>query len=97
MVLTRENTAKIIDILKENPQGLSITGILKEIGINRNTAGRYLETLLVSGQVEMRHFGMAKIYALSNRVPQSAMLSISSDLVLSWTAACALFLSMSLS
>ncbi len=82
MVLTRENTAKIIDILKENPQGLSITGIVKEIGINRNTAGRYLETLLVSGQVEMRHFGMAKIYALSNRVPQSAMLSISSDLVL---------------
>lgn len=82
MVLTRENTAKIIDILKENPQGLSITGIVKEIGINRNTAGRYLETLLVSGQVEMRHFGMAKIYAISNRVPQSAVLSISSDLVL---------------
>ncbi|MEI8331143.1 MAG: PAS domain-containing protein [Methanomicrobiales archaeon] len=30
----------------------------------------------------MRHFGMAKIYALPNRVPQPTMLSISSDLVL---------------
>ena len=76
MVLTRENAAKNIDILKENPQELNITGIVNKIGINRNTADRYLKTLLVSGQVEMRHFGMARIYAFSNRVPQSAMLSL---------------------
>ena len=30
----------------------------------------------------MRHFGMAKIYSLANRVPVSAVLSISSELVL---------------
>ncbi|MDO9550576.1 MAG: PAS domain S-box protein [Methanoregula sp.] len=82
MALSRQTTAKITDLLKEYPQGLSITDIVKKIDINRNTAGRYLENLLVSGQVEMRHFGMAKIYALSNRIPQSAMLSISSDLVM---------------
>jgi PAS domain S-box-containing protein len=82
MALIRQTTAKIIDLLKEHPQGLSITEIVKKIDINRNTAGRYLENLLVSGQVEMRHFGMAKIYALSNRIPQSALLSISSDLIM---------------
>ncbi|MDO9549892.1 MAG: PAS domain S-box protein [Methanoregula sp.] len=82
MALSRQTTAQITDLLKEYPQGLSITDIVKKIDINRNTAGRYLENLLVSGQVEMRHFGMAKIYALSNRIPQSAMLSISSDLVM---------------
>ena len=82
MVLNKEITARITDLLVEHPQGLSITEIVKKIDINRNTAGRYLENLLVSGQVEMRHFGMAKIYALSNRIPQSAMLSISSDLVM---------------
>ena len=82
MALNREITARITDLLVEHPQGLSITEIVKKIDINRNTAGRYLENLLVSGQVEMRHFGMAKIYALSNRIPQSAMLSISSDLVM---------------
>ena len=82
MALNREITAQITDLLREYPQGLSITDMVKKIEINRNTAGRYLENLLVSGQVEMRHFGMAKIYALSNRIPQSAMLSLSSDLVM---------------
>jgi PAS domain S-box-containing protein len=60
---------------------MSITDIVKEVNINRNTAGRYLENLLVSGQVEMRRLGMAKIYILSQRVPLSAVLSLSSELV----------------
>ncbi|MFA4848158.1 MAG: PAS domain S-box protein [Methanoregula sp.] len=82
MVLNKEITVQITDLLRVHPQGLSITDIVKKIGLNRNTAGRYLENLLISGQVEMRHFGMAKIYTLSNRIPQLSMLSISSDLVM---------------
>jgi len=82
MVLRKEITSLIKDLLKKNPQGLSITEIVRTTGINRNTAGRYLENLLVSGQVEMRRFGMAKIYGISHRVPISAVLSISSELVL---------------
>ena len=82
MALSKENIARITDLLRDNPTGLSITDIVKKTGINRNTAGRYLERLLISGQVEMRHFGMAKIYTASQRVPVSAMLSISSDLVM---------------
>ncbi len=82
MVLRKEITSLIKDILKKNPQGLSITELVKTANINRNTAGRYLENLLVSGQVEMRRFGMAKIYMLSRRVPLSALLSISSEMVL---------------
>ena len=82
MVLRSQTTGQIKEVLKKNPQGLSITDIVRELHINRNTAGRYLEKLLLSGQVEMRHFGMAKIYALANRVPVSAVLSISSELIL---------------
>ncbi len=82
MVLSRETATRITDLLKQNPQGLSITDIVKKIAINRNTAGRYLDSLLVSGQVEMRHFGMAKIYTASQRVPVYSMLSISSDLIM---------------
>jgi PAS domain S-box-containing protein len=81
MVLNKEITLQIKDLLQKNPQGLSITDIVKEININRNTAGRYLENLLISGQVELRRFGMAKIYRISQRVPLSAVLSISSELV----------------
>ena len=82
MVLRKEIALQIKDLLKENPQGLSITDIVKVVNINRNTAGRYLENLLISGQVEMRRLGMAKIYMLSQRVPLSAVLSISSELVM---------------
>ena len=81
MVLKKEIFDQIKDLLQKNPQGLKITDIVKVIKINRNTAGRYLETLLVSGQVEMRRLGMAKIYKISQRVPLSAVLSISSELV----------------
>ena len=82
MILSREITAQIKDVLAKNPQGLNITDIVREIHINRNTAGRYLDKLLISGQVEMRHFGMAKIYALAHRVPISAVLSISSEFIM---------------
>jgi len=81
MVLKKEIFDQIKDLLQKNPHGLKITDIVKVININRNTAGRYLETLLVSGQVEMRRLGMAKIYKISQRVPLSAVLSISSELV----------------
>jgi PAS domain S-box-containing protein len=82
MALKREITAKIKDLLGQNPKGLSITQIVTKIDINRNTAGRYLENLMVSGQVEMRQYGMAKIYRIAQRVPLSAMLSISSELIM---------------
>ena len=67
--------------MQKNPQGLSITEIITVLKLNRNTAGRYLETLLISGIVEMRPLGMAKIYKISNRLPVSAILSISAEMV----------------
>ena len=82
MALRRDITARIIDLLRQNPQGLSITEIVENSDINRNTAGRYLDNLLISGQVEMRHFGMAKIYTLSQRLPVSSVLSLSSEFLM---------------
>jgi PAS domain S-box-containing protein len=82
MALSRQVVEQIKDLLRQNPQGLSITDIARIVNINRNTAGRYLDKLLLSGQVEMHHFGMAKLFRLSERLPVSAVLSISSELVL---------------
>lgn len=81
MVLNEVIASQIKDVLKKNPQGMNITRMYGELDINRNTLSRYLETLLVSGKVEMRRLGMQKIYRLSDRVPLSAVLSISSELV----------------
>lgn len=73
---------RITDLLRKGPRGMSVGEIADAIGINRNTAARYLDMLLVGGQVEMRTFGKAKVFFLSQRVPINAMLNISSDLVM---------------
>ena len=77
-----QELAAIRDLLKNNPGGMSVTDISKALQKNKNTVGRYLDILLISGQVEMRAFGMAKVYTLSQRVPLSAMLSYSSELIM---------------
>jgi len=72
----------IRDLLKRNPNGMSVTDISKALKKNKNTIGRYLDILLISGQVDMRTYGMAKVYTLSQRVPLSAMLSYSKELIM---------------
>ena len=59
MALRREITARITDLLRKNPQGLSITEIVRSGEINRNTSGRYLDNLLISGQVVIIDLGMS--------------------------------------
>lgn len=70
---------KIKEILKENPRGMTVTDVSKAIKMNRNSVAKYLEMLVIAGQVDMRSFGPSKVYFVSQRVPISAMLSITSD------------------
>ncbi len=72
----------LLSNLKEHPRGMSVSDLAAAVGINRNTVSRYLDVLLVSGQVEMETYGKAKVFYLSQRVPIAAMLNFSSDLVL---------------
>lgn len=72
----------LLRVLKEHPRGMSVSDLAAAVGVNRNTVSRYLDVLLVSGQVEMETYGKAKVFYLSQRVPISAMLNFSSDLVL---------------
>ena len=72
----------IKDLLKQNPGGMSVTDIAKSLGKNKNTVGRYLDILLISGQVDMRTYGMAKVFTLSQRIPLPALLSFSKELIL---------------
>ena len=50
--------------------------------MNRNSVAKYLEILQISGQVDAKISGTSKIYTLSQRVPLSAMLGFSSDMVI---------------
>lgn len=81
-ILDQDKITKIKNLLKFRPKGLTISDISQNLKMNRNSVAKYLEILLISGHVEMRSFGAAKVFFLSNRIPISAMLSFSSDYIL---------------
>jgi PAS domain S-box-containing protein len=77
-----DEISRIREILKKHPKGLTIEEIAKTLPLNRTSTAKYLNTLLISGQAEMMNFGRAKVFSLSQRVPFSQMLNLSSDLLL---------------
>lgn len=73
---------RIRDLLKDNPKGLTIEEVSKKLALNRATAAKYLNSMMLSGQAELRELGRAKIFYLSQRLPIINLLSLSSDLIL---------------
>ena len=82
MVSYSKELATIKGLLEKNPQGMTITDISKALDIYRKTTAKYLDMLLITGQVEMRPFGPVKIYTPSRRVPVSSMLNLSRDYII---------------
>ncbi len=80
-VLEDDKISRIKVLLKTHPKGLTITDISSKLKMNRNSAAKYLEILQISGQVESKTYGMAKVFFLTHRLPISALVSIASDLV----------------
>ena len=78
----QEELVHVKEVLRGNPKGMTIMDISREIDINRNVVAKYLDVLQISGQVEMRSVGPAKVYVLSQRVPISTMLNFSSDYIM---------------
>ena len=81
-VLDQEKVDRIKRLLKWHQRGMTISDLASEMKINRNLVAKYLDMLLIAGQVEMQVIGAAKVYFLSRRVPISALLEFSSDLVI---------------
>ncbi|WP_321506300.1 PAS domain-containing protein [uncultured Methanoregula sp.] len=77
-----EPLKKIKNLLRFHRNGLSITDIAEKLRLNRNSAAKYLEILLISGDVNLNTFGPAKVYTYSKRMPVSAMLKFSADIIL---------------
>jgi PAS domain S-box-containing protein len=73
---------QITNLLRARPRGMTITDISLYLHLNRNSVAKYLEILVTSGHVEKERIGRAKLYSLSQRVPISAMLNLSSDMIL---------------
>ena len=77
-----EGLSKILDILKKNPRGMSVTQITEAVGMNRITVGHYLDILRTSGEVDMETFGQSKVYFISHRGPICPLMNTSSDYVI---------------
>ena len=73
---------RIREELERNPKGMTIEDVSQKLSLNRGTAAKYLNLLVVSGQAEMRTLGPAKLFSISQRVPLSQMLSVWTDLIL---------------
>ncbi|MHA1269105.1 MAG: PAS domain-containing protein [Candidatus Helarchaeota archaeon] len=65
---------RINKLLKGNPRGMTITEISNKLNMNRNSCAKYLDLLTVSGHVEMKIFGTAKVFYPSDRVPISTLI-----------------------
>jgi PAS domain S-box-containing protein len=81
-VFDQEKVDRLKQILKWHPRGITISDLSAKMEMNRNLVAKYLDILLISGQIEMQVIGAAKVYFLSHRVPISSMLEFSSDMVI---------------
>jgi predicted ArsR family transcriptional regulator len=57
-----EKKERVIELLKENTDGLTIIGIAEELGISRNTVPVILAELKGANTIRIRPVGKAKLH-----------------------------------
>lgn len=67
--------SRLVEILQDNHRGMTISELASGLGMSRNTIGKYLEIMYLSGMVDTRSVGKAKLYFLSSRIPVTRLLS----------------------
>jgi len=82
MILDSEKLTRIKNALRFKSKGMNISEISRQLKLNRNSVAKYLEILIMSGEVESHPYGTSKIFTISQHVPVSAMLQFSSDMIL---------------
>jgi PAS domain S-box-containing protein len=72
---------QIVNVLSREKRPISISGIARKSGINRQAVARNLEVLEILGKVRKIQKGRAKRYILVTSLPVSGLIDISSDLI----------------
>ncbi|NLO78671.1 MAG: PAS domain S-box protein [Methanomicrobiales archaeon] len=63
----------IREFLRKSPTGMTITEISETLGMHRNTTAKYLDMLVVTGEIDLKRMGPAKAYFPARRMPISAL------------------------
>ena len=66
--------SKIIDFLKQEKHGASISEMARSINVSRITLSKYLEMMRVQGLVNFKSIGMAKLWRLGSGSANSKLL-----------------------
>ncbi|TAJ44975.1 PAS domain-containing protein [Methanofollis fontis] len=77
-----DTPTRILRALRFRPKGMTITEVAKRIGVTRNSVSKHLEIMQIAGKVDVRNVGNAKLYSLAQRVPMSAFLCFTKNLIL---------------
>ncbi|MBN2733661.1 MAG: helix-turn-helix domain-containing protein [Methanomicrobiaceae archaeon] len=64
----------ILELIRNEPRGLTITDIALHLKINRNTVRKYTMMLTAGGYIEERTCGHTKVFNISNRMPLTSIL-----------------------
>jgi len=81
MLVDTEVLQHIRTLLAQNRRGMTTREIGERLGIHRNSVAKDMDLLRAQGEVEIAHFGNTRVFFPARRLPVSALLNLSSDLV----------------
>jgi len=58
----------ILDFLKKQPMGATVTDIANKLDMSRTTTVKYLEVMRATGLLDYKEVGMAKLWFVSTRL-----------------------------
>ncbi|MFQ5891311.1 MAG: MarR family transcriptional regulator [Candidatus Methanofastidiosia archaeon] len=59
---------QILDYLKKQEMGATVTDIASELGMSRTTTVKYLEVMRATGLLDYKEVGMAKLWYVSTKL-----------------------------
>ena len=60
--------SKVLEFLKNNPKGLTMTEIVRNTKFSRKAIEKHLEILILENEIYMKKFGVTKVYYPNHRI-----------------------------
>src|SRR3989344_2149076 len=61
-------SSKVLELLKNNPKGLTMTELVKNTKFSRKAIEKHLEILIIENEIYMKKFGVSKVYYPNHRI-----------------------------
>jgi len=61
-------SSKVLELLKNNPKGLTMTELVKNTKFSRKAIEKHLEILIIENEIYMKRFGVTKVYYPNHRI-----------------------------